>query len=42
MFYTPIGLSPGTSNKLFDRRKAAWCDLADRLREDADAELGRD
>jgi hypothetical protein len=28
--------------KVFDRRKAAWCDFADRLREDADAELGRD
>jgi hypothetical protein len=28
--------------KVFDRRKAAWCDLADRLREDAEAELGRD
>jgi DNA repair exonuclease SbcCD ATPase subunit len=25
--------------KVFDRRKAAWCDFADRLREDADATL---
>ena len=25
--------------KVFDRQKAAWCDFADRLREDADAKL---
>ena len=25
--------------KLFDKRKLAWCDFADRLREDADAVL---
>jgi len=33
---------PWNQQKVFDRRKAAWCDFADRLREDAEAELGRD
>jgi hypothetical protein len=30
---------PWNQQKVFDRRKAAWCDLADRLREDAGAML---